>query len=297
MRETCDPDVTPKIKARLAEFAQEEEDGVNVIPLQGIATTAREFGLTLREVESLALEAHLLPWHHHRSLGTVGWEGLARLMRSTAAIVGLGGLGGYVVEGLARMGVGHLILIDGDVFAEHNLNRQLFSLTSNIGRPKTEVARARVRAINGAVEVTTHDSFATRESLPTQLQGADVVVDCTDRLPIRLALQEAAGNMNIPLVHGAIAGYVGQVMTILPGDEGLRALYGDGHIPERGIEAEVGNPAGTPMMIAAWEIQETLKVLLGRGELLRNRMLFLDAESGTVEILRIGEPGKPKRPT
>jgi molybdopterin/thiamine biosynthesis adenylyltransferase len=120
------------------------------------------------------------------------------------------------------------------------------------------------------------------------LRGVDLVVDCTDRLPIRLVLQEEARKMDLPMIHGAIAGYVGQVMTILPGDGGLRALYGDNDVPERGIEVELGNPAATPMMVAAWEVQEAIKVILGRGQLLRNRMLFMDAESGTVEILQIG---------
>ena len=143
-------------------------------------------------------------------------------------------------------------------------------------------------AINSAVDCTLYGVFATEDTLPTQLQGADVLVDCTDRLPIRFALQDAAREMNLPMVHGAIAGYVGQVMTILPGDEGLRALHGYGDVPERGIEVELGNPAATPMMVAAWEIQETIKLLLEQGQLLRNKMLFMDAESGTVEILKIG---------
>jgi molybdopterin/thiamine biosynthesis adenylyltransferase len=229
-----------------------------------------------------------LPWRHSRNMGTVGWQGLAKLMRSTVGVVGLGGLGGYVVEGLARMGVGHLILIDGDVFAEHNLNRQLLSHEANLGRSKAESARERVAMINSAVEVTVHHEFATQDTLPALLRGADVLVDCTDRLPIRFVLQDVAKEMGIPMVHGAIAGYVGQVMTILPGDAGLRALHGYGDVPERGIEVELGNPAATPMMVAAWEVQETIKVLLGHGELLRGRLLFMDAESGMVEILKLG---------
>ena len=271
---------------RLTESAQDSA-GVAVVPLSAVQSAAVEFGLTRLEVELLAVEAHLLPWHHRRSLGTTGWEGLARLMRATVAVVGLGGLGGYVVEGLARMGVGHLILIDGDVFAEHNLNRQLFSQESNLGLPKAEVARQRVADVNGAVDVTVHAAFATAETLPALLRGADLLVDCTDQLPIRFVMQEVAQKMGLPLVHGAIAGYVGQVMTILPGDAGLKGLYGCGDVPERGIEVELGNPAATPMMVAAWEVQEAVKVLLGRGHLLRNRLLFMDAESGTVETLHL----------
>ena len=267
--------------------SSQESAGVVVVPLSAVQSAAAEFGLERLEVELIALEARLLPWHHLRSLGTAGWEGLARLMRSTVAIIGLGGLGGYVVEGLARMGIGHLVLIDGDVFAEHNLNRQLFSLESNLGLSKAEVARQRVKAVNGAVEVTVHAAFATAETLPHLLHGADLVVDCTDQLPIRFTIQDVAQKMGLPMVHGAIAGYVGQVMTIMPGDAGLKGLYGCGDVPERGIEVELGNPAATPMMVAAWEVQEAVKVLLGRGQLLRNRLLFMDAESGTIETLQL----------
>jgi len=88
-------------------------------------------------------------------------------------------------------------------------------------------------------------------------------------------------------VHGAIAGYMGQVTTIFPGDAGLRALYGD-NVPEQGIERQLGNPAGTPLMVAAWQVQETIKLLLGSGEPLRGRLLLLDAEAGTAEIVQLG---------
>jgi molybdopterin/thiamine biosynthesis adenylyltransferase len=273
--------------SRLRELAV-DDGGAWVASLAAVRIVAAEFGRTRREVELAAVEARVLPWRHKRNLGTAGWEGLARLMRSTAAVVGLGGLGGYVVEGLARMGVGRLILMDGDVFAEHNLNRQLFATENDIGRSKAEVARERVAAVNSAVDVTLYDTFATAETLPAWLEGADVVVDCTDQLPIRITLQDAAARAGIPMVHGAIAGYIGQVMTIMPGDEGLRALYGSGAVPERGLEVELGNPAATPMMIAAWEVQETVKVLLGTGRPLCRRMLFMDAEAGTVDVIDLG---------
>lgn len=266
----------------------QQDDGMPVVSLDLVRETADRFRLSHRQVELVAVENRLLPWHHSRSLGTTGWEGLARLMRSTVAVIGLGGLGGYVVEGLARMGTGCLILIDGDVFAEHNLNRQLLGREANIGDPKAEAARARVLEINSAVDVIIHREFATHETLPTRLCTTDLLVDCTDRLPARLMLQDVAQEMDLPMIHGAIAGYLGQVMTILPGDEGLRALYGENDVPERGIEVELGNPAATPMMVAAWEVQEAVKVILGQGQLLRNKMLFMDAESGTAEILRIG---------
>ena len=266
----------------------EAEGDIEAITLDRVRAVAREFGVSPRVVELTALEARVLPRRYLRSLGTVGWEGQIKLLRSTVAVVGLGGLGGNVVEGLARMGVGRLIVVDGDVFVDHNLNRQVLSAEAGLGLLKAEAARTRIGEINAAVEVIVHPGYATRENAPRLLDGVEVVVDALDRLPTRLMLQEAAQEMGIPMVHGAIAGYVGQVMTIFPGDGGLRALFGEGSVPQQGIEVQLGCPAATPMMVAAWQVQEVLKILLGRGQLLRRKMLFMDAEAGTVEVLEIG---------
>jgi molybdopterin/thiamine biosynthesis adenylyltransferase len=259
-----------------------------LLSLSVVRQLAHEGGLSVREVEIQALKAHILPTRYERSQGTVGWEGQVKLLESAAAVVGCGGLGGWIVEGLARMGVGHLILIDGDTFGENNLNRQALCTEANLGQLKIEAARERIARINSATKVTVHPVMANEESMGEMLAGADVVVDALDTLPTRLVLQKVAQSLGIPVVHGAIGGCVGQVMTVFPGDEGLYALYGRGDVPERGIEARLGNPAATPMMVAAWQIQEVIKILLGTGEPLRNRLLFMDAESGVAEILEIG---------
>jgi molybdopterin/thiamine biosynthesis adenylyltransferase len=185
------------------------------------------------------------------------------------------------------MGVGHLIIIDGDTFAENNLNRQALCTEANLGQLKAEAAGARVAAVNSATQVTLHPVMADEKGMGEMLAGADVVVDALDTIPTRLVLQKVAQGLGIRMVHGAIAGYVGQVMTVFPGDEGLFAIYGRDDVPERGIESEVGNPAATPIMVAAWQIQEVVKILLGAGDLLRNRMLVMDAESGTVRVLGV----------
>jgi molybdopterin/thiamine biosynthesis adenylyltransferase len=91
------------------------------------------------------------------------------------------------------------------------------------------------------------------------------------------------------MVHGSIAGFLGQVATIFPADPGLRGLYGDGdRLPERGLEAELGTPAPTPMVVAAWEAQEVVKVLTGYGEPLRQRLLVIDMESASSQVLELG---------
>ena len=105
---------------------------------------------------------------------------------------------------------------------------------------------------------------------------------------LEVVFQDGAQALGIPMVHGSIAGFLGQVMTIFPGDPGLRSLYGEQELPEQGLETQLGTPAATPMAVAAWEAQEVVKILVGQGDLLRHRLLVMDMESGTVEILRLG---------
>ena len=278
------------LRKRIDELAlAEAEYGARTITLHHVHELADTFGCPVRDVELAALESEVTPLRYLRNLGTIGISGQAQLLRSSVAIVGLGGLGGYVAEALARMGVGRLILIDGDVFEEHNLNRQILSSEAGLGTPKAVAAQRRIAEINGAVEVIAHPVELTRENLPQLLTGAGLVVDGLDRLPTRLVLQKGAQDLGIPMVHGSIAGFLGQVMTILPGDPGLRSLYGEtDDLPEQGLEAQMGTPAATPMAVAAWEAQEVVKTLLDRGEVLRHRLLVMDMESGTIETLKLG---------
>jgi molybdopterin/thiamine biosynthesis adenylyltransferase len=272
--------------------------GTCVIDLQQVQELADSFGpfqsgaersSAVRNVELTALELGVVPARYVRNLGTIGVTGQIQLLRASVAIVGLGGLGGYVAEALARMGLGHLILIDADAFQPSNLNRQLLSTQANLGVDKAHAACERIAAVNAAVTAIGHCEALTRENLFRLLRGADLVVDALDRLPTRLVLQQGAQDLRIPMVHGSIAGFLGQVTTIFPDDLGLRALYGDGdRLPEQGLETELGTPAATPMVVAGWEAQEVVKVLTGRGEPLRHRLLVIDMEASASQIIQLG---------
>jgi molybdopterin/thiamine biosynthesis adenylyltransferase len=144
------------------------------------------------------------------------------------------------------------------------------------------------------VDLELYSVQATRDSLPDMLAGVQVLADAVDRLSTRYMLQEIAAQMGIPMVHGAIGGWAGQVMTIMPGDAGLRALYGPEPGLEQGVEAELGTPSASPMMVAAWQIHEVIKILLNQGSLLRGKLLFLDAFGAQVLLLET-EPLQAKR--
>ncbi len=265
---------------------------LRTVGLQATREIAGRFSLEPREVELAAVQAEIMPRRYQRNLGTVGWEGQARLLASCVAVVGCGGLGGWIVEGLARMGVGRLRLVDGDCYDEDNLNRQLGCLEETLGRPKVEVLAERIRRVNAATELRCYDTRLTTDNAMDLLDGVDLVVDALDNVPSRLDLEAAAEALGLPLVHGAVAGHMGQVTTLFPGDGALSRLYSQGAVPPRGVETKLGNPAATPMLVAAWELAEAVKILCGEELSLRRRLLFIDTLYG--EVREIGwEPGSP----
>ncbi len=259
---------------------------VQTLAPSGAEAVAEQAGLSLRQVEIAALQNKVVPERYLRNLGTLGWEGQLRLRQSGVAVVGCGGLGGGVVEGLARSGIGRLVAVDGDCFVPHNMNRQLLATMATLGRPKAEVACERVAAVNPAVECEPHVVVATLENLPGLLQGVSVLVDAVDTPAARLVLQAGARAAGIPLVHGAVAGLIGQVMTVFPGDDTLTILYG-GQPPEHGAEFVLGTPAPAPALVAALQVVEVIKLLTGKGEALRGQMLYIDLETGMLERLTL----------
>jgi molybdopterin/thiamine biosynthesis adenylyltransferase len=245
---------------------------------------AQHYGVFCRDVQERALREWILPLRYLRNFGTIGFEGQLRLLQATAGVVGVGGLGGLIAELLARMGVGSLILVDTDRFEDNNLNRQLHATQNNLGRSKVDCVGERIGAINSGTRLALHAQRLDSETSEALLGPCDVVADALDNVPSRFVLQKAAHSLGIPMMHGAIGGFLGQVTTVFPGDEGLYAFYPEGE-SSGGSHAEtmLGNPAPTPAMIASWQAQEMIKYLTGLGELLRNRMLIFDAQTATVE--------------
>ena len=239
---------------------------------------AAETRLSLRRVERFALERGIVPQRYARNLGTVGREGQCRLLDACALVVGLGGLGGHVVETLARLGVGRIVGADPDAFDETNLNRQLLATTANLGQPKAEQARLRAAAVNAAVEFVGH--AARFQSLADDVFAAsDVVLDCLDRISARRELADRCAAAGVLLVHGAIAGWSGQVALCPPGAGVLDKLYaGKG---DRGAEAELGTPPFTAAFAANLMAARAAAALLGRP--VRPQVVFFDLLHGDWE--------------
>ena len=199
--------------------------------------------------------------------------------------MGCGGLGGAVIEALARIGIGHLRVIDGDAFEESNLNRQLLCTESALGRNKAEVAAERIAAVNSLVETEPIVAFLSEENACDLLSDLDCVVDCLDNLEARFWMAHACQELGTPVVYGAIAGWFGQVCTVYPGDPSFASIYGEPFGTSQ--HKKLGNLPFTAYSIAAVQAAEAVKVVLGRSGQIRNRLLMVDLLDGSVDDMEL----------
>jgi molybdopterin/thiamine biosynthesis adenylyltransferase len=230
----------------------------------------------VREIEP---EMEMVEWadprmaaRYRRNLGTLSPEGQGRLLASHALVAGLGGLGGHVVEQLARCGVGQITGVDPDVFDETNLNRQLLATTASLGRRKVEVAQERVNLLNPACAFTT--IAGRHRDVPETLRATvDIAFDCLDSVADRLDLAGVCARTSRVLVHGAVAGWYGQVAVVWPRQNVLAALY-----PQTGLgwEQDLGAPPFTVALTASLMVTQGIKLLIGAPVPCDRRVEFLD---------------------
>ncbi|MBQ4577754.1 MAG: ThiF family adenylyltransferase [Clostridia bacterium] len=181
------------------------------------------------------------------------------LREKKAAVIGCGGLGGHLLELLARVGVGQLVAVDGDVFDETNLNRQLLSELPLLGANKARAAKARLERVNPDVTVTAVPDFLTAESAETVLSGCDVVLDALDGVEARKLLAKTCTALQIPLIHGAVHGWVAQAAVVLPGDGLLDRLY-----PMQTAARDKSVLSFTPALCASVQASLAVKLLTGK---------------------------------
>ena len=183
----------------------------------------------------------------------------ALLRTKKVAVIGCGGLGGYLMEYLARIGVGAIRAVDGDVFEESNLNRQILSETSLLGTGKAKAAAARVQKINPDVETESIHVFLDESNALSLISGCDAVLDGLDSIPARKVLAYACAEAGIPYIYGAISGWVAQAAISLPGDQLMDRLY-----PETVEIRDKSVLSFTPALCAAMQSALCVKLLVGR---------------------------------
>lgn len=187
-------------------------------------------------------------------------------------VAGCGGLGGSVIELLCRGGFMNLTVVDGDVFSETNMNRQILCTTKTLGQNKAQAAAERARLISPEIKIEAVTDFITKENIGALVRGKDLVMDALDSIETRLLLEDACAAEGITLIHGAVRDWMIQVAVCPPGAGILHRIYKVGTSPG-------GSPGGVGVNVfscASFEVTEAIKLLTGREGTLSGQVLFFD---------------------
>lgn len=198
------------------------------------------------------------------------------ISNTKVAIVGLGGLGGYVLENLVRLGVNNFNLIDSDVFEESNLNRQILATEKNLGRFKADQAFKRILDINSSSKARVFNYTLNEDSFE-MLEGVDIVFDCLDSIESRFQLESLCDKMKLPLIHGAIRGYYGQVAISIPNSRIFKDLY-------KNVKKEdetLGNLPMTCMITSSFQVNLFLKII--SGETFKRELVLIDVKEMEID--------------
>jgi len=219
-----------------------------------------------------------------------GEQAQEKLKAARVFLAGAGGLGSTISLLLAAAGIGSIRLADNGRVELGNLNRQLLYTDADEGAPKVERASRRLAALNPGVVIEATSETLDPGNLAGLLEGCSLAVDALDNLPTRYALNEASVRAGIPLVHGAINGFDGQAMTVLPRRSAcLMCLFRGA--ARTGVIPVIGT---APALIGAIEATEAVKVLTGIGTPLTGRLLLYDGRAMSFSELEVKrDPGCP----
>lgn len=210
-----------------------------------------------------------------------------QLCNSHVAVIGCGGLGGFVAEELARIGIGRLTLYDPDSFSPSNCNRQINALESTLGQNKAEVTARRIVSIGtGCTPTSVAADFRGR--LPEKDALPEVIVDCLDSIATRFELADLCNQLGIPMVHGAVSHWYGQVGVQLPGFHLPSAIF-PGWEQQKSAQEPPPVLSFTVATIASFQACEVTKLLLGLPSSLHNAWMQIDLKHNTYESM----PGSP----
>jgi adenylyltransferase/sulfurtransferase len=207
-----------------------------------------------------------------------GEEGQEKLKKAKVLIAGAGGLGSPISIYLAVAGVGNIRIVDRDTVELSNLNRQILHWQENIQEKKTDSAVEKLRRLNPDIKIEGIAETITEDNSIQLVADADIIIDAMDNLPTRYILNKAAIDKNIPFVHGAVNGFEGRAMTVIPGQSAcLNCVYHGVIVPQEKFPV-IGV---TPAVIGCIQATEAIKYITGMGNLLTNRLINYDALSMT----------------
>ena len=217
-------------------------------------------------------------YNRHLILEGFGREAQEKLLQAKVLLVGAGGLGSPVALYLAAAGVGTIGVVDGDTVSITNLQRQVLHSTKDINRPKVEVARERIEAMNPDVNVRTYELYLNEANAMKLIESYDFVIDGTDNFATKYLVNDACVMLDKAFTMGGISKYSGQVMTHLPGTACYRCLFPEPPAKED-VEtcATVGVLGSIAGMLGTVQATECIKYLAGVGQPLTNALLTFDA--------------------
>jgi sulfur-carrier protein adenylyltransferase/sulfurtransferase len=245
-------------------------------------------------------------YSRHVILEGVGEAGQARLLDSSILLIGAGGLGSPAALYLAAAGVGTIGVVDYDLVDRTNLQRQVLHNLDRVGMPKTESAREAITALNPDVKVVTHNVRLDAANALDIMNGYDVVLDGGDNFPTRYLVNDASLHLRVPVIHGSIFRFEGQVSVFDPyAGPCYRCLFPEPPPPELAPScAEAGVLGVLPGIIGSIEAMEAIKLMLDLGEPLIGRLLIYDALEQDFSSVRIdrdptcpacADPDRPPR--
>ena len=224
-------------------------------------------------------QQEILRYSRHLIMPEVGMEGQLKLKQAKVLLIGTGGLGAPLGLYLAAAGVGRIGLVDFDVVDFTNLQRQVTFGSKDVGRRKIEAARERLQDLNPEIEIVTHEAKLTSENALAILRDYDIVVDGTDNFPTRYLVNDACVLLGKPNVYGSIFRFEGQA-TVFAFEDGpcYRCLYPEPPPPGLVPSCAEGGVLGVlPGIVGSIQANETIKLIIGRGEPLKGRLLLFDA--------------------
>ncbi|NYB74772.1 ThiF family adenylyltransferase [Sedimentibacter hydroxybenzoicus DSM 7310] len=244
-------------------------EGKYVLRIKNVHELSEMLNKSIRQTELYLLEQNILPYRYIGTARFIGLSGIEKLLKSRVAIIGCGGVGGYIGELCARLGVGEILLFDGDVFEESNINRQIGCLEKNIGKHKAEIIADRIKDINSATEVSYKNIFLHNDQFIEEFSNSDIVIDAVDNIQDRLDIAKACMELMIPFIHGSIGNSSVHVGVATPDNNFLEEIYSHKHTNNMLL----GNPAPTAILCAALQVCELVKIICGIGDVLSGSLL------------------------
>ena len=216
--------------------------------------------------------------------GLLSEQDMIQIQNLNLLLVGVGGIGGNLANQLIRLGVTSLTIVDFDVFDESNLNRQLFSNETSIGKFKVDIVKQELLKINSKTDIKIYRS-KIEDLLEHDFDQYDIIIDAVDSIQTKIYLSKLCKEYNKPLLHGSCAGWYGQVGILESSTNLLQDFYQDA---QKGLEETLKNPPFAPAIVSSIMISELVKYITDSSNYNVNELIFIDLKNNSITTSKQG---------